>query len=87
VPHTLRHAAATHLIHRLKWERSKVRSRGRWESEKSLERYSKPHILVRHEAGVREEVRSKGETFWADPVVSFFDALHLYRASQGLLHA
>ena len=62
-PHAMRHAGASidHLSHGVPL--LDVQKRGRWESKKSVSRYSKPHVLVRLNATIPTHMLNKGADF------------------------
>jgi len=69
-PHILRHTAASELYARTvpRMELRDLMMAGRWGSESSVRRYTKPHLISAHEAIVAPWVLELGDAFWADPV-------------------
>lgn len=79
VPHVLRHAGAAELVLRQRWNVSDIKVRGRWDSDKSLKRYTKPHLVVQMLAALPGSVRAVGQGFLRDPLASVLRA----RAQRG----
>ena len=77
-PHVLRHGGAALMISRGD-ERKKVKVRGRWGKDKSLDRYTKTHLLTAQRATLPQDVLALGRAFLADPIAE------LIRARQKLL--
>jgi len=65
-PHVLRHTGATELF-AAGATLSDLKIAGRWSSDASVKRYTKPHLLAKHEAGVIPSVLALGDDFWRDP--------------------
>jgi len=66
-PHVLRHTAATELWASGRVTLAELMLRGRWQSESSVKRYTKPHLLAAHESKVPPAVLELGKAFWTDP--------------------
>ena len=77
-PHALRHGGAALMIGRGD-ERKHVKTRGRWDSDKSLKRYTKTHLLVAQRAALPAPVLALGRVFLSAP------ALELRRAQLNIL--
>ena len=77
-PHGLRHGGAALMIGRGD-ERKHVKTRGRWDSDKSLKRYTKTHLLVAQRAALPAPVLALGRVFLSAP------ALELRRAQLNIL--
>ena len=67
-PHVLRHAGAAHLALREQWEMAAIKLRGRWDSDRSLKRYGKQHVVVRMLAALPSHVQKMGAEFLRDPI-------------------
>ena len=77
-PHGLRHGGAALMIGRGD-ERKHAKNRGRWDSDKSLKRYTKTHLLVAQRAALLAPVFALGRVFLSEP------ALELRRAQLNIL--
>jgi len=67
-PHVLRHTAATELFATGSVDIAGLKLAGRWARESSVKRYTKPHLILVHEAIVSAEVLRLGDQFWAAPM-------------------
>jgi len=67
-PHIIRHTAATELwaTARPQLTLRELMVAGRWASESSVRRYTKPHLLAAHESIAQADVLELGAAFWAD---------------------
>lgn len=66
-PHVLRHTAAAELWASGQVTLAELMLRGRWQSESSAKRYTKPHLLAAHESKAPPAVLELGKAFWTDP--------------------
>jgi len=66
VPHDLWHGGASQMVLD-GYALNLVQRRGRWESDKSLKRYTKTHVVIQLRAALPLDVRKLGKRFLADP--------------------
>lgn len=65
-PHILRHARATFLwVTRQVTTLNELKLAGRWDSDNSVKRYTKPHLVSAHESIAPLAVLELGELFWS----------------------
>ena len=86
-PHSMRHAGATIDFLLRAVPLGEVQLRGRWEVPKSVRRYTKPHLLVAHNARVPPGLLRRGSRFMLDPLTSFARSLPQEDAGRATLLA
>ena len=67
-PHTLRHSGASRDVATKAKSLEEVRRRGRWSQPKSVQRYTKTHLLTQHLAQVPKSITVHGREITEDPV-------------------
>ena len=63
-PHRLRHSGPSHDVLHGRRTLEEIRRRGRWVSQKSVQRYTKTHVLVERESIMSDEQLKRGKNLW-----------------------
>jgi len=74
-PHTLRHSGASNDVAKKRRTLEEVRRRGRWSQPKSVQRYTKVHLLAQHLSRVPSCVTSSGSAFSQDPAKTILQTI------------
>ena len=62
--HSLRHSGPAHSVLMKTRSLEEIRRRGRWQSLKSVQRYTKAHLILEKRAKMSDEQRQIGTKFW-----------------------
>jgi len=73
--HCTRHAGATIDLQIRRIPRETVRVRGRWISDRSVQRYTKAHPIVRLNARLTPEQLARGLAFFSNPLAAWLGSL------------
>ena len=63
-PHSLRHSRPSHDVMTGQMTLEAARRRGRWQSLKSVQRYTKSHALIQKQAALDATQLEQGQHFW-----------------------
>ena len=83
-PHSLRHSRPSHEMLNDTMTLENLRRRGRWQSLKSVQRYTKSHVLIAKKGLLSAQQRQQGQAFW-DGMPDALVGMPVFAAAHGRL--